>query len=179
LKKFDPLYWKRDKANKGKIVEGTGPTLYPKLIVSKQKPKKNQDDKKMLQDDENSEQKLKIVSQFYDSSTGKDIEGLDLIGKYCYVTECAIKIESIYFGAGKITLQFKVYEAGIELLNSGMKPLLKRPVAQEIVEIEKNDIPSERDGSIDDANESEAPIIQEKTVRKTKKVLRKKEEPVN
>ncbi len=32
LKKFNPLYWKKDK---GKIVEGTGPTLYAKLISSK------------------------------------------------------------------------------------------------------------------------------------------------
>ena len=44
LKKFNPLYWKRDKV---KIVEGSGPTLYAKLIMSK---KHN-----------------KIVSMYYDS----------------------------------------------------------------------------------------------------------------
>ena len=32
LKRFNPLYWKREK---GQIIEGKGPTLYPKLIVSK------------------------------------------------------------------------------------------------------------------------------------------------
>ena len=32
LKKINPLFWKKDK---GKIVEGRGPALYPKLIESK------------------------------------------------------------------------------------------------------------------------------------------------
>ena len=37
LKKFNPLYWKKDK---GQVVEGTGPTLYAKLIVSKKQDNK-------------------------------------------------------------------------------------------------------------------------------------------
>jgi len=103
LKKFNPLYWKRDKANKGKIVEGTGPTLYAKLIASK----KNN----------------KILSMFF--VDGESIDPLTLLGKYCYV-KGAVKIESIFIG-NKISLQVKLYEADIRLMDGGMKPLMSRP----------------------------------------------------
>lgn len=100
LKKLNPLYWKRDK---GKIVEGTGPTLYAKLIESKKNDK--------------------ILSMFFNRN-GEPIDPLSLLGKRCF-TKAAIKIESIFIG-NKITLQVKVYEAEIELLESGMKSLLPR-----------------------------------------------------
>jgi hypothetical protein len=103
LKKLNPMYWKRDKAT-GKVVDGQGPTLYPKLIADKHK---------------------KIKSSFFDANTGEDIDPLNLIGKYCYARAC-IKIESIFIGKD-ISLQVKVYEAGIELMDGGMKPLLNRP----------------------------------------------------
>ena len=107
---LNPLYWQREPAMENgkrvmRIVPGTGPTLYPKLIFSK----KNE----------------KFVSQFFDQSD-REINPLDLIGKYCYVN-AAIKIESIFIGA-RICLQVKVYEAVIELAQSGMKRLLARPV---------------------------------------------------
>jgi hypothetical protein len=100
LKKLNPLYWKRDK---GKIVEGTGPTLYAKLIESKKNDK--------------------ILSMFFNRN-GEPIDPLSLLGKRCFA-KAAIKIESIFIG-NKITLQVKVYEAEIELLESGMKSLLPR-----------------------------------------------------
>lgn len=101
LKKFNPLYWKKDK---GKVVDGTGPTLYAKLIASK---KHN-----------------KILSMFLNLDD-EPIEPLSLLGKYCY-TRAAVKIESIFIG-NKISLQVKLYEAYIELIDSGIKPLLTRP----------------------------------------------------
>lgn len=106
---LNPLYWQREPATENgkkvmRIVPGTGPTLYPKLIYSK----KNE----------------KFVSQFFDASDNP-LHPLDLIGKYCYVN-AAIKIESIFIGA-RICLQVKVYEAVVELAQSGMKRLLARP----------------------------------------------------
>jgi hypothetical protein len=101
LKKFNPLYWKREK---GKIVEGTGPTLYAKLIASK---KHN-----------------KIMSMFYDDNE-ETVDPLALLGKYCYVNG-AIKIESIFLG-NKISFQVKLYEAKVRLMDGGMKPLMARP----------------------------------------------------
>lgn len=101
LKKFNPLYWKRDK---GKIVEGTGPTLYAKLIASK---KHN-----------------KILSMFFNPDS-ESIDPLTLLGKYCYV-KAAVKIESIFIG-NKISLQVKLYEAEVRLMDGGMKPLMARP----------------------------------------------------
>lgn len=107
---LNPLYWQREPAMENgkrvmRIVPGTGPTLYPKLIYSK----KNE----------------KFVSQFFDQSD-REINPLDLIGKYCYVN-AAIKIESIFIGA-RICLQVKVYEAVVEVAQTGMKRLLARPV---------------------------------------------------
>ena len=103
---LNPLYWKREPATENgkkvmRVVPGTGPTLYPKLIYSR----KNE----------------KFVSQFFDKSDNP-LHPLDLIGKRCYVN-AAIKIESIFIGA-RICLQVKVYEAVIELAESGMKRLL-------------------------------------------------------
>jgi hypothetical protein len=100
FKKFNPLYWKREK---GKIVEGTGPTLYAKLIESK----KNN----------------KIMTMFFDEE-GNPIEPLSLMGKYCYTTG-AVKIESIFLGS-KISLQVKLYEATVSIVDNGIKPLLPK-----------------------------------------------------
>ena len=101
LKKFNPLYWKREK---GKIVEGTGPTLYSKLIASK----KNN----------------KIMSMFF-TPDDQPVDPMTLLGKYCYV-KAVIKIESIFIGS-KITLQVKLYESTVRLVENKMKSLLSRP----------------------------------------------------
>jgi hypothetical protein len=110
LKKLNSfIYWKRDK---GKIVEGSGPTLYPKLIESKKEGR--------------------IKTPFFDQD-GNDINPMSLVGKYCWVN-AAIKIESIFVGA-KIALQVKVFEAEVQLIDSGIKRLLPRPKAQTRVEV--------------------------------------------
>ena len=100
LKKLNPLYWKK---TEGKIVEGTGPTLYAKLIVSK---KQN-----------------KIVTMFSDF-TGNPVDPLTLCGKYVYV-KAAVKIESIFIG-NKISMQIKLYECEVKLVDNSMKRLLTK-----------------------------------------------------
>tara|TARA_B100000073_G_C23669589_1_gene548036 strand:+ start:287 stop:1189 length:903 start_codon:yes stop_codon:yes gene_type:complete len=107
LKKLNPLYWKREK---GKIVEGMGPTLYAKLLESK---KTNS-----------------ILTLFTDSETNEDIDPLGLKKQYCYVTG-AIKFESIFIG-NKISLQVKLYEAVIRKLSSGPKRLLRPNATQRV-----------------------------------------------
>jgi hypothetical protein len=102
LKKFNPLYWKRDK---GKIVEGTGPMLYVKLIHSKKQDK--------------------FITKFFDEENDEELEPTSLIGKSFYTT-CAIKVESIYVGS-KISLQIKLFESNIRLLDTSRKRLLGRP----------------------------------------------------
>lgn len=94
------------KKEKGKVIDGVGPVLYPKLIESK----KNN----------------KIVTSIF-NDRGQEIDPMSLVGKYCWV-KAVIKIESIYVGA-KITLQVKVYEAGVRLVDSGLKRFLQRPKA--------------------------------------------------
>ena len=173
LKKFNPLYYKKEK---GKVVEGTGPTLYAKLIVSKKQDK--------------------IVTMFYDSE-GTSIDALSLIGKYCFA-KCAIKIESIFIG-NKICLQVKLYECEVKPMDSGVKRLLKRPTSQPEVlksnNIKPMDFESKNDddaGSVHDSddenenkskpkNKSKTEVIEDDKTQKrvvkrvVKKVVRKDE----
>jgi hypothetical protein len=161
LKKFNPLYWKKEKKMvNGKpqlvVVDGSGPTLYSKLIYSK----KNE----------------KFVTRFYDQND-EIIPPLELIGKYCYTT-AAVKIESIFIG-NKISLQVKLYEADVEPQQSGMKRLISRPKAIAKVEevtsgmsaasVMDGDSGDESDGSIDN---TPAPV--KKVVKKVVKRVVKK-----
>jgi hypothetical protein len=163
LKKFNPLYWKKEKVMiDGKprleVAKGTGPTLYTKLIFSKRSDK--------------------FVTKFYDHHDNP-IDPFDLVGKYCY-TYGAVKIESIFIG-NKISLQVKLYEAVVEPLQTGSKRLLTRPESNSVVlnsqsnvmnmtgkseeEEEDDDDESSSDGSI----EAEEPI----PTKPTKKVVRR------
>jgi hypothetical protein len=112
LKKFDPLSWRRDNTpqGKGKIVDGTGPSLWVKVI--------KRHDKTTKQD--------VIMSMFYDEDdTPKD--PLNLLQQYCLV-QAAIKIESIFIG-NSISLQVKLYECVHTPIQQGMQRLLARPTA--------------------------------------------------
>jgi len=109
LRKLNPIYYKKNAD--GEILDGATPTLYAKLIVSK---KNGQN---------------KIITEFFDSVTGESFNALDLIGKYCY-TRAVIKIESLFLGSLKVSLQIKLYEAEVSLINSGVKRLLSRPQAR-------------------------------------------------
>lgn len=100
LKDLNPLYVKKVD---GVPVSGSSPVIYTKLIHNK---KTN-----------------KITSMFYDLE-GTSLNPLEIIGKYCFIT-AAIKFESIFIGAnGKISFQVKLYEAEVELQQTGMRRLL-------------------------------------------------------
>lgn len=116
LKKFNPLYYKKVD---GEIVDSVGPTLYAKLIISK---KNNQE---------------KILTQFCDLD-GNELNALDILKKYCHAS-AAVKIESIFLG-NKISLQVKLYEAEVELSETGMKKLLpKRSRPQPVTQVKMSD----------------------------------------
>jgi len=171
---LNPLYWKKEKHTneKGKIilrvVPGSGPTLYTKLIYSK---KHN-----------------KFLSQFFDMND-EPIDALSLMGKYCY-TNAAVKIESIFIGS-KISLQIKLYEAVIEPTSAGMKRLLTRPKADStVVDHDSHKVSGDFSSPLDDDNSDagslvdnddsvislpELPVSEDssKIVRKVKRVVKK------
>lgn len=166
LKKLNPLYYKKEK---GVIVEGFGPTLYAKLLVSKKKKKKTDDDHN------------KIVTMFFNFD-GESVDPLTLLGKYCNA-KAAIKIESIFIG-NKISLQVKLYECEVELMDTGMKRLLKRPDAQQRVltshvsrPLEEKDDNNESDvGSLKDSDSDQDDIAKESDIKKSsdKKVVKRR-----
>ena len=169
LKKLNPLWYKREK---GKIVEGRGPVLYPKLIVSKKDGGMN------------------ILTQFVDDNTDNDIDPLELIGKHMHI-QAAVKIESIFVG-NKISLQIKLQEAVVQVVGqtrrrllttsvqrdttvSTSNPLSMNDVKQAVVDAEDNDSSDEEseNESNSDISESEEEKVVEKPAAK-RKVVRKK-----
>lgn len=100
LKKFNPLFWKMEK---GKIVEGRGPMLYVKVMYNKRNDR--------------------ITSLFIDENTNEEIDPFRLLNKRCYVT-AAIKFESIFIG-NKISLQVKLYEAVVKVVDNSIRGLLR------------------------------------------------------
>jgi len=150
---LNPLYWKKEKHTENgkttmRVVPGSGPTIYTKLIFSKKNDK--------------------FLSQFYDINDDP-LNALELMGKYCY-TNAAVKIESIFIGS-KISLQIKLYEAVIEPTSMGMRRLLARPKAQSKLTEHKNNMkncPPIMMGDYDDDDVgSIAGSDDEKTVVKT------------
>jgi hypothetical protein len=107
LKKLNPLYYKKDK---GKIVDGTGPTLYAKVIQNK---------------------KSDLITTPFCDENGNDIDPLSILGKRCYST-AAIKFEGIFIGA-RISLQVKVYEAQIKLIDSAPRRFLQKMASTNVV----------------------------------------------
>lgn len=103
LKKLNPIYLKKDK---GKVVEGASPVLYPKVLQNK---------------------KSETITSFFYDEQGRDIDPMTLLNKSCYVT-AAVKIESIFIGA-KISLQIKLHEAEIKMFDSAPKRLLRKPAS--------------------------------------------------
>lgn len=106
LEKFGGLYWKRD--SEGEIIEEYGPTLYPKLIVSKKHGTP------------------KILTNIY-GCDGEKINPLSIMGQYCVIEEAVIKIESIFAGKD-VSLQVKLWEATVRIIEFGLKKLLKTTV---------------------------------------------------
>ncbi len=150
MRKMNPLYYKRD--DKKKIIEGSSPSLYLKLMVSK----KDGD--------------LKILSKFYNSENDEEIPPMKLLNA-AMDAQCAIKFESIFVGT-KITLQIKLIEAVITPKIFGNRRLLqviKRPSSSfELKEEESpnkkrivlDDILNDDNGSLVDDNEDNEEKIQ-------------------
>lgn len=166
LKKLNPIFYKKDKET-GDIADNALPTLYLKLAISK---KDGVD---------------KILSSFYDARTGDELNPLDLMKKYCWTT-AAVKFECIFIGS-KISFQVKLYEADIELVNSGKKRLLPRQQPQLKVEVddddEVDDDHNEKELSednedvssiISDVEEVQEPEPVKTVVKKITKVVKKK-----
>jgi len=92
LKKLNPLYYKKEK---GVVVAGTGPILYPKLVMRKDGQS--------------------CITSFTDNQHTHH-EFKSLLNKRMYV-RCALKLESIFVGS-KVSLQFKVYEVNYKTVNT-------------------------------------------------------------
>ena len=108
------MWWPK---NGGIVDEKKGPTSYPKLIAGKSQAQKRYDTK------------FRVVSDLLDrNDVGVDI-GKEELMEYCNVI-AAIKIESIYIGGGKISLQVKVSEALVKIRERYVGSFL-RPVAIE------------------------------------------------
>jgi len=105
LKKFSPLYYKMEK---GKIVEGKSPMFYIKTMTSKKA------------------EGIKIHTVFTNEDTNESIDPMDLMNKRCYV-QGAIKLESIFVG-NKISLQVKLFEARVKLIDTAFRSLLNPSV---------------------------------------------------
>lgn len=97
LKKLSPVFYKRDK---GKIVGP--PTLYVKV---------------------NQNKKTEEITTPFCNERGDDIDPLSTLNKRCWAT-AAIKVESIFIGA-KISLQIKLYEASVKIIDNEQKRLLR------------------------------------------------------
>lgn len=108
LEKLDKLlYWKLD--DNGERVQSKGPSMYPKLYTRRSE-----------------DGSITINTEFFDRQ-GRVLDGLSLISKYGNVTP-AITFDCIYIGAS-ISIQVRVMEAEINLINSGGRRLLLRPDA--------------------------------------------------
>jgi hypothetical protein len=123
LKDFNPLYLKRNKET-GEPLPDAKPQLYPKLIVSK---KNGQE---------------KILTTFYDVNNDyAEMDPMQLMGKLCWV-EAAVKIESIFIGSQVISLQVKLWEVAVTVVETGIKRLLRpkmKPQVKAAIIIEEED----------------------------------------
>lgn len=124
LKKFNPMYYKRDK---GKIVEDAAPRLYPKLMESP---------------------KAGVMTIFTDSSSGEDIDVSTAKQQKCLV-ESAILIESVFVG-NKLSLQQKVLECEVEFQESTKKRLLRPSAKPREVSLPKPQVTRETEEEVDE-----------------------------
>lgn len=104
LRNLNPIWYKKEK---GKVVDGSSPILYAKLMQNK---------------------KTGSISTIMTNEKDEDIDPMSLVNKPCYVI-AAVKIEGIFIGA-KVALQVKVQEATIFLIDNAPKRLLRRQLNQ-------------------------------------------------
>ena len=174
-----PLYWGKNMFDEIETpgcpnTYENGPTLYGRLIESK----KNN----------------KILTHFTDFAGNEINDPFERFNSakkmYCTVI-AAIRIESIFIsGAGKIKVQYKVYEAQCKSIESGVKRLLPRRQEQVSCDVEETDdnfgnlndngsINDEEETKDDDDEEEEEEIVEKspqkpklKSSKFTKKVIK-------
>jgi len=96
------LYYKMEK---GKIVEDRPPLLYAKLNVYR------------------NENQVQIRTLFTDEITKETIDPTLLLNRRCFIYG-AVRLESLLVG-NKVSIQVKLFEARVRLLDSGFKSLLE------------------------------------------------------
>lgn len=136
FKTFNPLFYKKEK---GKIVEGQGPTLYPKLIQTRNGKDNG---------------KNKFYSNFFDKDTEQQLEPLELIGKHCQTT-AIIKVESIFINSKSIKLQVKLFEAVVSIAQNTRKNFLVRQPVSMAVNMGQNSTQQVDGGSVENSDNEE------------------------
>lgn len=142
-----PIYWKIEtvkdpKTGKSKlaVMEGTGPTLYPKLI--EKVPKKSSPEEISNENQLTRKEKMdkkEFITMFCDQEKSDEnnedvVNPLDILGKPLRAT-VALKIESIFVNAKNIKLQVKVLQVNFKLKKTTRTRLMAKPV----VEISEDD----------------------------------------
>lgn len=171
LFRLNPLYWKKEN---GKIVPGTGPILYAKMM---ERAAKYDEDGKLL---ENAR-----VNTIIQNKKGDMIDPLNPQnhGKWCTV-DASINIESVFFGA-KTTLQVKMYDGIIDMLSGGMVKLKTRnvsneaehddePVRKKVVDVSEDEEDDENEDGDAGGDESDTGSIDDAPVKPLKKVKKTK-----
>lgn len=129
LRKFSPLWYKKED---GEIVQGRGPMLYPKLMCDKN---------------------LKIYTVVADQN-GNDIEPLTLVNQKCSV-RCCIKIESVFVGGNKISLQVKVLELEVQQQGNQRQRLICKMPPVEQVSFESSGVINPLDNELEPSSEED------------------------
>jgi len=143
LKKFNPLYWKMEK---GKIVEGRGPTLYAKCMYDK----KNE----------------KVNTIFVNEETQEMVNPLSVLGKHANV-HFALKIEGIFIGT-RISFQVKLHEVMFRLKDTGMRSLL---CPNATLSTTFQDTVEDSDDSDDEEEEVEEEVVEEEVEEEVEEPL--------
>jgi len=77
----------------------------------------------------------KVHTYFIDDPTHQEIDPLTLIQRKCFIT-CALKVESIFIG-NKITIQIKIYEGIVRIIQPPRRLLLSQKPTEVIHEEEE------------------------------------------
>jgi hypothetical protein len=173
LKKINPLYLKKD--SKGKVIPGSDPNFYPKLMYWKESEKNGK------------VRPANISSKFYAEDEYDEngdqlvLDPLNFLNVPCYAV-LAIKLDSIFFGA-KINIQCKVLEGTLKKVEIVQKRMLLRigaPRTPQIITTGEDPMLSKKEEDVsvkENVKESKEPELvisdDEDESKKKKKVIRK------
>jgi hypothetical protein len=127
IKRMSIMYRKKER---GRIVEGLAPTLYPKLLTKYEKIKRDGPPE--------------ITTGFYDEDD-EPIEASDLVGCRCKAIG-AVVIDNIYIGGGRFSIQLKLNDVIITKQFRGPTRLLesnKSAKPSVVVNLDEDDLSDE------------------------------------